>query len=299
MLDWDDIKYFLAVAQSPTVRAAAERLSVNHSTVLRRISLLEGRLGAQLFDKLPSGYRLTAAGSEVLEAAEDMELSSLRFESRIVGRDQQLGGVLRIAVPPTLATYLLAPDFAQFARLHPDVEIDIIASNEVVNLTNRDADVAIRVVYDRRALPPNLHGSPGPELGGGVYIAPELLAAVSERRLAAARWIVRDDLGIPDWANDHGLPTSGPPFRTNNAESQIAAVRDGLGLTTLSCFVGDADLRLVRVPGAPLHLHGCIWVLTQGEARKTKRVRLFTKFINERLVSHADLLAGRKPREAA
>ncbi len=84
----------------------------------------------------------------------------------------------------------------------------------------------------------------------------------------------------------------GVPFRTTDAEAQIAAVREGTGMTTLPCFVEDADPLLVRVPGTDLHLHGTLWVLTQGEARKTKRVRLFTEFVSRRLATYAPLLAG-------
>jgi len=98
MIDWDDVRYFLAAARGGSVRAAAERLGVNHSTVLRRIAQLEGRLGVQMFEKLPSGYRLTEAGEEVVELAEQMEASSSRLETRIFGRDQGIRGPLRVTV---------------------------------------------------------------------------------------------------------------------------------------------------------------------------------------------------------
>src|SRR3546814_21162377 len=88
MIDWDDVRYFLAVARGGSVRAAAGRLGVNHSTVLRRIAQLEDRLGAHMFERLPSGYRLTAAGEEVLELAHQMEASSQQMATRIYGRDQ-------------------------------------------------------------------------------------------------------------------------------------------------------------------------------------------------------------------
>src|SRR3546814_4988384 len=88
-------------------------LGVNHTTVLRRIAQLEERLGAQMFEKLPSGYRLTAAGEEILEFAEQMEASSNRLETRVFGRDQGVRGLLRVTLAPTLATHLLMPDFAE------------------------------------------------------------------------------------------------------------------------------------------------------------------------------------------
>src|SRR3546814_20159353 len=96
-------------------------LGVNHTTVLRRMAQLEERLGAQMFEKLPSGYRLTPAGAEVLEFAEQMEASSNRLETRVFGRDQGVRGLLRVTLAPTLATTLLMPDFAAFARMHPEL----------------------------------------------------------------------------------------------------------------------------------------------------------------------------------
>src|SRR5215469_8191565 len=171
MIDWDDVRYFLAVARAGSVRAAAERLGVNHSTVLRRIGQLEEWLGAQMFEKLPSGYRLTEAGEEVVELAGQMEASSHLLETRVLGRDQSVRGLLRVTLAPTLATHLLMPDFAEFGRLHPDIEMEILPAGELANLTNREADVAIRVVYDRQSLPLNLHALKGPELFGCVYMS--------------------------------------------------------------------------------------------------------------------------------
>src|SRR6202522_655766 len=292
MIDWDDVRYFLAVARGGSVRAAGAHLGVNHSTVLRRIAQLEERLGVHMFEKLPSGYRLTAAGEEVLEFAEQMEASSNRLVTRIFGRDQSVRRLLRVTLAPPLATHLLMPDFADFARLHPDIEMEILSSGELANLTNREADVAIRVVYDRKSLPLNLHGLKGPELFGGVYMSRDRLAACRAGAPDPIRWIVISIFGIPDWASEGEVRTTGVPFRTTDAEEQIAAVRQGLGMTTLPCFMGDADPLLVRVPGTELHMYGTVWLLTQGETSKTKRVRLFSEFVSRRLAAYAPLLAG-------
>ncbi|TMB30809.1 MAG: LysR family transcriptional regulator [Deltaproteobacteria bacterium] len=296
MIDWDDVRFFLAVARRGSVRAAAEHLKVNHSTVLRRIAQLEQRLGALLFEKRPSGYRLTRAGNEVLELAEQMEASSSQLETRIFGRDQAVRGSLRVTLPPTLATYLLMPDLAEFARLHPEVEMEILTSYQRLNLTNREADVAIRVVYDPATLPQNLHALKGPQLFGGVYMSRALFADWRAGSHGPIRWVVRDDEGIPDWARNNDVPVDGTTLKTTDAETQILAAREGLGITILSCFVGDADPLLVRVPGGALRLHGSLWLLTQGETRKTKRVRLFTNFMFQRLATYQQLLAGQRPR---
>jgi DNA-binding transcriptional LysR family regulator len=292
MTDWDDVRYFLAVAREGSVRAAALRLGVNHATVLRRIARLEERLGARLFEKLPAGYRLTDAGEEVLESAEQMQASSHQLEARVLGRDQGVRGRLRVTLAPPLAAHLLMPDFAEFGRLHPEIEMEIVSSGELANLTNREADVAIRVVYDRKTLPLNLHALKGPEVFGAVYMSRDRLAAWRAGARDPVRWIVISAHGVPAWASGGDLPTAEPPFRVTDAEAQIAAVRQGIGIVTLPCFLGDSDPSLARVPGADLHIYGVLWLLTQGETRKTKRVRLFTQFVSQRLNAHAPLLAG-------
>lgn len=292
MIEWDDIRYFLAVARGGSVRSAAQQLGVNHSTVLRRIAQLERRLGAQMFERLPSGYRMTDAGEEVLELAQQMEASSNQLQARVLGRDQSARGLLRVTLTHTLATHLLMPDFSEFARRHPEVELDILSRDEPVNLTNREADVAIRVVYDRNKLPPNLHGLKGPDLFGAVYMSRDLLAAWRAGKHHRIRWIVKNNIGILDWALDSEVRPADVPFRIATADAQIVAVRQGIGMTTLPCFVGDAEPSLTRVPGSKVHMHGTLWLLTQGETRKTKRVRLFIDYLSHRLATYATLLAG-------
>ncbi|KMK69064.1 LysR family transcriptional regulator [Puniceibacterium sp. IMCC21224] len=291
MIDWDDVRYFLAAAHGGSVRAAAKRLGVNHSTVLRRIAQLEDHLGAQMFEKLPSGYRLTDAGEEVLEFANQMQASSDQLQARVFGRDQSVRGLLRVTLPAPLAGHLLMPDFADFARLHPGIEMEVLSSGELANLTNREADVAIRVVYDREDLPLNLHGLKGPELFGGFYLSRDRFA---EWRAGGPdpAWISISGHGVPDWTREGEARTSGALFRTTDFESQIAAVRQGIGMTALPCFAGDADPLLMRMPETELHMYGTVWLLTQGEARKTMRVRLLIEFISRRLIVYAPLLAG-------
>jgi DNA-binding transcriptional LysR family regulator len=276
MIDWDDVRYFLAAARGGSVRGAAKRLGVNHATVSRRIAQLEERLGTQMFEKLPSGYRLTAAGSEVLELAEQMEASSQQLETRVLGRDQSVRGLLRVTLP----------------RVHPEIEMEIVSTGEVANLTNREADVAIRIVADRKTLPLNLYGLKGPELFAGIYMSFDRLAAWRAGEPESIRPIVLGGQGVPGWAGEGEVRATGVPFRTPDAEAQIAAARQGIGMTRLPCFVGDADRLLARVPGIDLKAHATLWLLTQGETRKTARVRLFTAFLSRRLAAYAPLLAG-------
>lgn len=132
---------------------------------------------------------------------------------------------------------------------------------------------------------------------GGVYMARDLLVARRSGGLDPVRWIVISSHGVPEWVREGDIRSDGVPFKVTDAESQIVAVHQGFGMTTLPCFVGDADQRLVRVPGTQLHMYGTLWILTQGETRKTKRVRLFTEFMAGRLAAYAPLIAGLSPQE--
>jgi DNA-binding transcriptional LysR family regulator len=293
-IDWDDVRYFLAVARHGSVRAAADQLAVNHTTVLRRIAQLEARLRSQLFEKLPAGYRLTPAGENVQEFAEQMEASSNLLVSRVFGQDQALRGPLRVTMAPTVATHLLMSDLADFARQHPEVEMEIQSSLGRANLTNRDADVAIRAVFDRALLPQNLHGTKGPDISVGVYMSRDLCERWDAGRSGPIRWITKDLDHAPDWALSDCMDFTGSPFRVLEDAAHLEAIRQGLGVTALPCYVGDVDPLLVRVPGTKLGMHGAFWVLTQGETRNTRRVRLFIDFICARLRRRAKILIGEK-----
>ena len=250
-------------------------------------------MGARLFDRLPSGYRLTAAGADALAMAEQMAGASHRLETLVLGRDQALEGTLRVTMTPMLSSHLLMPDLADFLSLYPDVELDLLSSDEPANLTNREADVAIRVVYDPATLPQNLHSLKGPDLFGGVYLSRDRLADWTAQAPRPLPWILKPFDGVPDWAYAGSIPLGKSGVRVIDAGSHIAAVRHGLGLSTLPCFVGDPDPTLVRAPGTGLYRHGGLHLLTQGETRAIRRVRLFVDFIAGRLAGHAALLAGR------
>ena len=292
MIDWDDVRYFLAVARGGSVRAAAEHLGVNHSTVLRRIAQLEERLGAHMFEKLPSGYRLTDAGEEVLEFAEQMEASSNQLETRVFGRDQSVRGLLRVTLAPTLATHLLMPDFADFARLHPEVEME-----NTVDRRAGESDQPRGRRRDPRRLRPQRPAaqSSRPEGTGAVrrcLHVPRLACRMARGSARSHPLDRQEQLWHPGLGARGEVPATEVPFRTTDAGAQIVAVRQGFGMAMLPCFVGDADKLLVRVPGTALRMHGTLWLLTQGETRKTKRVRLFTEFVSRRLAAYVPLLAG-------
>jgi DNA-binding transcriptional LysR family regulator len=292
MLNWDNIRFFLAVARGGSVRAAADALKVNHSTVIRRIESLEEDLGSSVFEKLPSGYKLTTSGQEVLDLAAQMEASSDKLRDRIFGRDQSVTGILRVALMPLLATELLMPDFAEFGTMYPDVELELLTSHDPVNLVNRQADVALRLIFDGSSPPPHLHGAPLQEIYSAVYMSRMLLDVTRAESSRSVKWVIKTDEPPPVWATPGTLNLAPTVVAVSDLEGVRAAVRAGMGIGTLLCFVGDADPHLVRVPGTARHRFGTLWILTHGDTRKTKRVRVFSDFVKRRLSNRAGLLLG-------
>ncbi|MGI4746245.1 MAG: LysR family transcriptional regulator [Janthinobacterium lividum] len=285
---------FLAVAQGGTVRAAAERLRLNHATILRGIARLEEGLGVKLFDRLPVGYRLTDAGSDIVELAEQMHTASSRIEARVFGLDQSVSGKLRFTMPPSFATHLLMPDIARFRSDHPDIALELAASGILADLSNREADVALRVVLDVSLLPDYLIGSRTHGFYSGWYYHQDFKTRDKALRPA---WLLREGVSPPEnWWPAVEFSVSPTPVRFADMRSQYAAARAGMGIARLPCFLGDADTTLVRVPGSPIERDGELWLLTHAETRTTRRVRLLRDFLQAALLQHADLLEGREGR---
>ena len=142
-VDWNDLQYFLAVARSSRLTAAARRLGVNHSTVDRRIRALEASLGTRLFDRLPSGFQLTQRGEDLLPYAEQMETHWLAAASEIAGGDVQISGNVRIGAPDGLGTYFLARRLAHFSTELPALDVELVAMPRVLNPSKREVDITI------------------------------------------------------------------------------------------------------------------------------------------------------------
>ena len=286
-MDWDDIRFFLAVGRRDSIRGAAGALGVTHATVLRRIARLEQKLDARLFDKLPTGYLMTAAGAEILAEAEQMEARADALQRRVYGRDAALTGALRVTLPQVLAADLVMPDLTEFARENPGIALEVTTSYEALNLTKRQADVAIRLVYPNESPPEHLYGRKLSGVHRAAYTARGMEAGT------ASNWVLKEEDGpAPKWARDL-LPDAGMDYVVSDVIVQQAAVREGLGAAVLLCFAGESDPGLARIAPALSHHYGDLWILTHGDLRQTPRVRAFTEFFAERLRNRIDLFEGR------
>ena len=150
MLDWNDLRYALAIARDGGLARAAETLAVNHSTVFRRLNAIEAKLGVKLFERLQGAYQPTDAGLRVLAAAERMEAEALSLDRELTGGDARLSGELRVTSSETLAFSALTLEIARFRSHHPGIRVELIVDNRQVDLSRREADVALRATRPRQ-----------------------------------------------------------------------------------------------------------------------------------------------------
>jgi DNA-binding transcriptional LysR family regulator len=294
MLSWDDFRYVRAIAQTRSLAGAAQTLGINHSTVFRRLGQIEARLGSRLFERNRAGYALTPCGEAMVRLAERMENEIIGFEREVAGHDLRPSGELRITTNDTLLVDLLTDVLAGFRRAYPEIVLDIVVANESLNLSKRDADVAIRAT-DRP--PETLIGKRAAGIAWAVY-GP---AALGKRKVdldAAGReqnWI---GLGAnlagvkpAKWLKAHVSPER-IVYRINTVLGCAEAVAAGVGLALLPCFIGEKMRGAVRLAPPDPDLEGGLWLLTHADLRQTARVRAFMDFAGNELVAQRKLMAG-------
>jgi len=293
MLDWDHVQVFLHVRRGGSIRGAAEVMGIHHATVSRRIARLEQQLGVRLFEKLPSGYKTTLAGEEIVPIAETIEQEALKLERRIYGRDQGLSGTLRLTLPPVLATEFLMPEIQKFCTLYPAISLEVVTSYEALNLTKRQADIAIRLSYG--SPPEHLYGQKLVSVHRAVYVCRHVFPPEADESTDASfKWINKESDGpVPDWANNPRYKFCAHEFTVNDTSVQLAAVREGLGAAIVLCFIGDMDPDLRRLPPGTSQPYGDLWLLTHGDIRRTPRVRAFMQFMAETIRSKRLLFEGK------
>src|SRR5260221_5347097 len=151
MVDWEDIRHFLAVAQSGTLSGAARSLKVHHATFSRRLAALEAALDVRLVDRVPRSCRLTTVGRQVLERAKEMEAGAHGISRLAKAAHAPLVGRVTLSAPPVLVTHLLAEHLARFRAAYPDIRLSLSAQGQQVSLSRREADVAVRLVRPAEA----------------------------------------------------------------------------------------------------------------------------------------------------
>ena len=292
-INWDDLRYCLAVAKEGSVTAAARKLEVNHTTVSRRITALEHELKVNLFDRSTTGWLVTPVGETILGSAEHMaeEVNSIR---RLVHADrQELRGKLRVTAVDTCIERLLLKPLKDFARRYPDIEIELIASTEVMDLSVHDADIAFRTTSQP---PPNVVGKHIADFAQAIYATPELRAqyAAAPQSVSAIVWNWMAAAGAaPEWLAT-GFPGMPMRYRVNSLNIAFELAKQGMGFAQLPCALGDMAPELRRVPTDYRAAAPGFWVLSHIDLRTTARIRIFRDFMLEAIEPFVPLIRGER-----
>jgi len=288
-LDWDDIRYFLAVARTGSTVAAARALGVNQTTVARRVSELEAAIGAQLFERSREGYRLRADAEALLRAGEAVEADAQTFGELAAALGRGVD-TIRVTTNEPLANTILAPAIRAFRGAYPNVRIDLVITVRQLNLAGGEADVALRA-----APMPTDDGLVGRRVGDahwGVYCshdyarfhgAPGDVAALSGHTLIV----------LPDPSGSRLGQISAPRTLEQRATANelCIAARAGLGVVSLPCVVGDvqADFERCFVQEEPVTP---VWLIYHERLRGSAEVRAFLDFVVEHTQAARDVLRG-------
>ena len=289
-MNWDDLRVFLAVARNGSISGGAKQLDLQHSTVSRRVRKLEQDLGARLFDKVSSGYQLTPAGENLMQAAVRMERELLEVDGRLAGGDLRPSGPLRVTAIDNMATTVLMPMFTGFSRRYPDVTLNLAISNSDVSLAQREADVAIRLT---NTPPDTLIGKRVATVSSAIYASPAYIEQV------------RSDGGEPQWLGvecccfhkawtKQACGGQQHRFVVDDTLLTQAALREGMGVSILPCFMGDSDPGLQRYDDPRPEWDLGLWILLHPDLRRTARVLAFRDFMTEAIQAEQDLFGGRR-----
>lgn len=297
MLDWNDLRQFLAVARTGSTLAASRETGVNQTTTARRIAALEEQLGINLFERRSTGYGLTAAGVALVPTAEEVERSVEEVQVRAEAMRRHNAGIFRITTSPTLGEGVLMPILAEYARQRPDLKYELIIADRRLDLTKGEADIALRV--GSRPSDPLLYGSKLMEIGWGTYCGldyaqrhgvPTIPSDLAQHTLIMHQGSFGERCAFR-WMRSYA-PNAPQICQTNNLYSLVAAARTGLGVTALPCYLGDTDTALTRCISPIVELASQLWLITRLELKTQPDVRAMMRFIADGVRQRKALLIG-------
>lgn len=286
-MDWENLKYFLALSRTGSITQAAESLGVNYTTVARRLGQLEGELDTTLFDRLPGGIRLTSEGQALLHRAQVMESELNDLVDVLGGKNQAASGTIVLALSQNLASILM-PCLRAFLAKYPAITIDLMVDAAAVDLEAREADIAVRCTNNP---PESLVG----KCVAATTIAPYARSGLIEQGisfgdLSAHPWIVWDEKrvgGETHKFNRDFIPqNSSKVLSVSDASAQINAVKEGVGLAWLWRYVGDTEAGIEVVSDDYPEYHSRLWVLMHKELSKSQRHRLLYEDITHYFANH-------------
>jgi len=299
-LEWSDLMVILAVCRTGSLSGAARLLGHNHSTIFRKINAIEQKTRVRFFERMPEGYAMTEAGEIALRYAERIEAEVHALGREVLGQDMRLQGKVRLTAPEGMATKTLPKLVAEFCRHNPDVAIDIVGGSSAVDLSRREADIAIRAT--RKPPDASLGKMITDRFCFAVYASPHYLKRNKNAALQEHNWCFIQ--GTVEWLvpliwkkKAHGERRA--VFTSSSAMTVLNAAAEGMGLTFMPVYLGDDDKRLVRVSNfaEPLTLE--LWLLTHADLRHTARVKALMAYLFEEISKDKELYEGKRIRNSS
>lgn len=276
--DWEDVRTFAAVVRLGSLSAAARELGLNHATVARRLAALDHSLGAAAVQRTRTGYRPTAIGARLIDAARQMEMAADAFGRSAGTGGSDVAGAVRITLTEGIANLVVAPRLAELRRRHPGLRIDLVADDRVLSLARREAEVAIRWARPARGelvarriadVPYALFRARGLTLTAADRQAPLVSHDPAGAQLPEAQWLTRAFLD------------RAPAIRTSGLPAQIALVRGGAGLGVLPRYVQRvfSDLETIDAPIPPPVRS--LWLIVHRDLRRQPAIAAVSNFLHD------------------
>jgi DNA-binding transcriptional LysR family regulator len=284
-MEWDDLRYFLAVARAGSLADAARQLKTSPATVGRRVAALEAQLGARLFDRKQTGYTLTESGTAIHKKAEEVEEAVLSVERETLGRDLNVSGRVRLATSDELGANLVSPHFSEFRRRYPGILLEVVARVDLANLSRREADVALRSARPEQQ---NLLIRRAGWWKCGLYAA-KSYAEAHDLEPGIRNF---SNLDIITWTEEFAHYRGGPWFAEHARDATVAlqansrrihygACKAGLGLAILPCLTADRDPDLIRLLPPEQVVMAELYLVTHRDLARTARVRAVIDFFHQ------------------
>jgi DNA-binding transcriptional LysR family regulator len=284
-MNWDDLRFFLALAREGTVSGAGQALKVKHTTVSRRVTALEEKLGSRLFDRSSGGYAMTQTGENLYPHALSMEEIAQAADREVFGMDTQLSGSLKLTASYDIFNRLITPTLHEFTNRYPGIELELLASTGLADLASRQADIALRLTPKP---PEYLIGREVLPLRHGVYASAKYL---TKKRSKEQLILWEHDREMPEWVNDH-FSGARVVARTSEIMTMMEAARNHMGIARMPCYVGDGESSLRRLDVSLTPSKWGVWVLSHVDLRSTARVRVCREFLIDVITQQRDLIEG-------
>ena len=288
MLDWDDLRLFLSVSRSGSFVASARRLGLNHTTLARRLTKLEQQLGARLFDRSPRGVQPTKAGAELLQHAERVEEEVLAAGRILQGQDQQVSGTVRLATPEAFGTFFVAPRVHLFNAQHPGIELELVPESRAVNLSKREADIAISLQRPEHG---RLQAARLIDYRIGLYGSHELLARLgpvadtADLRGRPFVSYIEEMIDLPELRVLDPMLAEHCVFRSSSVAAQMEAVASGVGYGLLHRFAVTLRLGVERVL-PDVEVVRSYWMIVHADLARVPRICAVADFLSQQVRAH-------------